>query len=221
MCRGPTDGGADRRRIGHVAREREDIAARVALTYYSPIEHDFTMTERFPVNPGLGPISGAALEAGSKVRTPRSVNLEFQTGVAPDTLLFGSVRWVKWSEFKVQPRYFSGLPGLSDGLVSLPDTTTWTLGVGRKFTEAWSGSASFTYEAGADSDLVSPLAPTNGRKAVTLAAIWTQGNVKVTSGINYAWVGDASPETGTPDTARAHMADNHALSAAMRVQVKF
>ena len=28
---------------------------------------------------------------------PQSVNLDFQTGIAKDTLLFGQIRWVDWS----------------------------------------------------------------------------------------------------------------------------
>ena len=37
------------------------------------------------------------------VDTPQSVQLDFQTGVAPKTLVFGYVRWVDWSEFSISP----------------------------------------------------------------------------------------------------------------------
>ena len=33
-----------------------------------------------------------------------------------------------------------------NSLVDIYDTTTFTIGVGRKFTDNWSGAASFTYE---------------------------------------------------------------------------
>lgn len=160
--------------------------------------------------------------------TPRSWNLEGQTGIAPNTLLFGSVRWVKWSEFKVAPRVFSRAPTAADpigfgqagGLVELDDTTTWTIGVGRKFNENWSGAMSFSYEK-AGNKLVSPLAPTNGYKAVTLAAIYTQDKMKVTAGMTYIQPGDADPETGTPDTARAHMRDSDAVGFGVKVGYSF
>ena len=47
---------------------------------------------------------------------------------------------------------------------------TFTLGVGQKFTDQWSGTVAFTYEPTGD-DLVSPLAPTNGRKGITVNAL--------------------------------------------------
>ena len=193
--------------LAGISYEVPDIAARVALTYSSSIKHDFTTTQNIP--PGT-PTST------TEVRTPRSWNLDFQTGIAEGTLLFGSVRWVKWSEFRVDPQPFTDLVG--EGLVDLEDSTTLTLGIGRKFTEEWSGSASFTYEK-RGKDLVSPLAPISGRRGITLAAIHTRDNIKLTTGINYTWLGDAKAETA--DTARAQMRDNHALSVGMRLGISF
>ena len=209
--------------VAGAAWEKPEIAARVSLTYNSEVEHEFDTTESGPlVDPdGAGPLPALPLLTGTsmtKVKTPESWNLEFQTGVAPDTLVFGSIRWVNWSEFRVDPRNFTAVTG--GGLVSLEDTTTYTLGVGRKFTDAWSGSASFTYEK-AGNDLVSPLAPTNGRKGITLAAIYTRDNMKITTGVNYTKLGDARPETGTPDTARADMKGNDAWGVGMRIGYSF
>lgn len=216
--------------VAGVSWEKPEIAARVSLTYNSPINHTFDTQETmsggpFAVPNGAGGFYGPNGEM--EVDTPRSVNLEFQSGVADDTLVFGSVRWVKWSEFEVKPPAYShvpdpGAPGQSLGsLVELDNTTTWTIGVGRKFTEAWSGAASFYYEKEEDNELVSPLAPTNGRKGITLAAIYTQGPLKITSAINYTKLGDASPETGTPDTARAYMDDSDAWGIGMKIGYSF
>lgn len=209
--------------VAGAAWEKPEIAARVSLTYNSKIEHKFDTTETGPlIDPdGPGPIPAVPLLDGTSntsVDTPESWNLEFQTGVAQDTLVFGSIRWVNWSEFRVDPTNFVTVTG--GGLVDLEDTTTYTLGVGRKFTESWSGSASFVYEKAGD-DLVSPLAPTNGRKGITLAAIYTQGAMKISTGINYSKLGDATPETGTPDTARAQMEDNHLFGVGVRVGYSF
>lgn len=207
--------------VAGVSWERPDIAARVSLTYNSDIEHDFDITESGPlVDPdGPGPLPALPLLNGTsstKVKTPKSWNLEFQTGVAADTLVFGSIRWVDWSSFLVNPDRFAGVTG--GGLVDLEDTTTITLGVGRKFTENWSGSAAFTYEKSGD-DLVSPLAPTNGRKGITLAAVYTQNNMKISTGINYTKLGDATPQTA--GTARASMDDGDAVGIGVRVGFTF
>lgn len=197
--------------VAGVAYEIPDLAARVSLTYNSPIEHDFGTKETISGMP-LGP------DTETKVKTPRSWTLEGQTGIAEDTLLFGSIRWVNWSEFRVDPPIFYGL--VNSGLVELEDSTTYTIGVGRRFTDAWSGSASFTYEP-SGKDLVSPLAPTNGRKSMTLAAIYTMDNIKITTGINYTKLGNAKPETGTPDVQRADMRGNDLWGMGVKIGYAF
>lgn len=189
-----------------VAYEKPEIALRVALTYNSAITHEFDTTQSAPFP------SGTITE----VEIPQSVNLDFQSGVAKDTLVFGQIRWVDWSSFLIDP---VGFPG--NGLVELEDTTTYTLGVGRKFNDKWSGSVSFSYEGGGSDDLVSPLAPTNGRRGVTVGVAYTQDNMKISMGLNYTKVGDARPETGTPDTARASMTDNDLIGIGVKVGWQF
>jgi long-subunit fatty acid transport protein len=198
--------------VGYViggAYEIPDIAGRISLTYNSKIDHDFDTVET---------ISGMQLgpESVTTVSTPESVNLEFQSGVAADTLVFGSIRWVNWSEFLVDPQIFTATTGA--GLVELEDTTTYTLGVARKFTDAWSGAASFAFEPSGD-DLVSPLAPTNGRTGITLAAIYTQNNIKVTTAVNYSRLGDAQPQTA--GTARAQMEDGDLWGVGVKIGYSF
>lgn len=194
-----------------VAYEIPDIALRVALTYNSEVTHELDTVER------VGPVQIAPASV-TEVNTPDSVNLDFQTGIAEGTLLFGQIRWVDWSEFKIDPVRFTTLAG--GGLVDLEDSVTYTIGVGRKFNDMWSGAASVSYEDKGD-PLVSPLAPTTGRLGLTLAAVYTQDNMKITTGINYTKLGDAQPETGTPDTARANMTDNSAVGVGVRIGFSF
>ncbi|MFN4191705.1 MAG: OmpP1/FadL family transporter [Tabrizicola sp.] len=190
-----------------VAYEKPEIALRVALTYNSAIKHEMGTTQTI-VPPATGTVT--------EVETPQSVNLDFQTGVAKDTLVFGQIRWADWSSFKIDPVNFPG-----DGLVDLEDTVTYTLGVARRFNENWAGSFSLNYEGKGTDDLVSPLAPTNGRFGATIGAIYTMDNMKITAGINYTKLGDARPETGTPDTARATMTGNYAVGVGVKVGWSF
>jgi long-chain fatty acid transport protein len=195
-----------------VAYEKPEIALRVALTYNSKVTHDFATIERIgttQVAPG----------SETEVETPQSVNLDFQTGVAKDTLVFGSIRWVDWTQFTIEPSFFSSVTG-GASLVNLEDTVTYTLGVGRRFNETWSGSFSLTYEPETDR-LVSPLSPYDGRLGTTVGVVYNQNNMKVTGGVNYSWLGDADPETGTPDVARALMRDNTSFGVGVKVGWSF
>jgi long-subunit fatty acid transport protein len=200
--------------VAGVAYERPEIALRVALTYYSKVEHELDTVETLPANLG-----GVSLASVTTVDTPQAWHLDAQTGVAEDTLIFANIRWVDWSDFLINPQTLEALTG--QGLVSLDDTTTYTLGVGRKFNENWSGTAFITYEPATGDDLVSPLAPTNGYKGIGFAAIYTKDNMRVTAGARYLDLGDADPETGTPDTARASMTGNDAVALGIKVGFSF
>ena len=188
------------------AYERPDIALRVALTYFSKVTHDLDTTQR------MGATIIAAPDV-THVDTPQAVNLDFQTGVAANTLLFGSVRWVDWSEFLIRP---SALGGAS--LTDLEDTTTYTLGVGRKFNDNWSGSVFASYEPEGDPN-VSPLAPTNGYKGIGVGVVYTQDNMKVTMGARYLDLGDANAAPG--GTPVASMTGNHAVALGVKVGFNF
>ncbi|MEX0319688.1 MULTISPECIES: OmpP1/FadL family transporter [unclassified Ruegeria] len=195
------------------AYEIPDIALRVALTYQSEIDHNFASTETLTSAPGF------ALQGSKETTTPQSVNLDFQTGIAQDTLLFGSIRWADHSVTSLETTPIGALPSVE--LIDIEDTVTFNLGVGRRFNENWSGSISFGYEDPSSDDLVSPLSPTNGFKSVSLGLQYTQGNMKVSGGVRYTDLGDAFAETGTPDVARAEFTDNDAVSFGLRVGFYF
>lgn len=193
-----------------VAYERPDIALRVALTYNGAIEHAFETVET---------LGAAVVSRGvTDVRTPQSINLDFQTGIAKDTLLFGQIRWVDWQQFQIDPTFLVAVTG--EGLIEIDNTTTYTLGVGRRFSDTWSGSVAVSYEDDID-PLISPLGPTDGRLGVTLAAVYTKGPVKVTTGINYSRLGDTTAEIGTPDQARADFRDNDSVGVGVRIAYTF
>ena len=202
--------------VAGVAYEIPEYAARVSLTYNSQIDHDFDQSE------SGGPLP-VTMDGTYEVTTPRSWTLEGQTGVAADTLLFGSIRWVKWSEFKVDNLLFPIVTPLGEiPLVELEDTTTYTIGVGRKFNENWSGSVAFIYEPSVGG-LISPLAPYDGRKGIQVAAIYTIDNIKISTGINYSKLGDADLGVGYSGnkTEVGKTDDNELWGAGIRVGYSF
>ncbi|GAA6160889.1 outer membrane protein transport protein [Ruegeria sp. HU-ET01832] len=178
-----------------VAWERPEIAARVSLVYNSKITHDIGTTESFNA---LGP-TGVVLQtvdSTTRVETPQSINLDFQTGVAPKTLVFGSVRWVDWPQADVSPQAFTALPPNSDPLVSFADETfTYTLGVGYQFSDEFSGAFSLGYERDTGSE-VSNLGPTNGFWSVGVGGTYSIEKAQISGGIRYTDIGDATTTTG-------------------------
>ena len=179
-----------------VAYEKPEIALRVALTYNSEITHSL------PDNTGT-PFD---------VEIPKSWNLEFQSGVAKDTLVFGSIRWVEWKAFNISPLdYLGGAIPLASGTIN---TTAYTLGLGRKFNERWSGAVILGYEGGGGVP-VGNLGPTDGYRSIGLAATYKVNNVKITGGIRYIDIGDATTTIG------ANFSDNSAIGVGVKVGVSF
>ncbi|MDJ0825500.1 MAG: outer membrane protein transport protein [Rhodobacter sp.] len=200
------------------AFELPQYAARVALTYNSEITHSTPTVETLGGIPVFGP------SPNTEIKSPASINLDFQTGLNEKTLLFGSVRYAMWSDLIISPRGFDlAVDGLlnQDSISDLEDTFSYSLGIGRAINENWSVSGVLGYEPEGSDDLVSPLAPTNGNFSVGIGVRYKDENVVVSGGIRHTWLGDARPETGTPDTARATFTDNTAISAGFKIGIFF
>ncbi|MEP2642738.1 outer membrane protein transport protein [Roseobacter sp.] len=197
--------------VAGVAYERPDIALRVSLTYNSEVSHRNETTEN---SAALGGPNSSVTE----FETPQSVNLAFQTGIAQDTLLFGGMRWVDWSDFELTPTNYSTLTGGASLLSYAEDVYTYTLGVGRRINNTWSVAASIGYEE-TQGNLFTNLGPSDGQRSVGLAAIYTQGNMKVTTGIRYVRIGDTT--TGVGGAAAASFENNDAIAFGMKIGYTF
>ncbi|MGL4279728.1 MAG: hypothetical protein ACRCS0_05125, partial [Albidovulum sp.] len=156
---------------------------------------------------GLAPI---ALQGSLDVEVPQSVNLEFQTGIAKDTLVFGSVRWVDWTAFNITPQYL-GQPIVSND----DDTFSTSLGIGRRFNENWSGAVILGYEK-TQGTPSGNLGPTDGYKSIGIAATYTIDNIKITGGVRYVDIGDT-----TTKGVRSQFSDNDGVGVGIRVAYSF
>jgi long-subunit fatty acid transport protein len=190
------------------AYERPEIALRVALTYESGYTHEFKTVEN------LAAAGLSDLETITKITMPDVYTLDFQSGVAKDTLVFGSIRHATWSDWEVRPAGYEAATG-GDRVTGIDsDTTTYRIGVGRKFTDALSGFARITYEPG-NGDVASRLAPTDGSTAYGFGGTYTNGPIKVTGGVEYITFGEATDASGTL------FAENDAVAVGVSVGYRF
>ncbi|MFY2826371.1 OmpP1/FadL family transporter [Ruegeria sp. MALMAid1280] len=184
-----------------VAWEKPEIAARVSLTYNSKISHDLSQDESFnplPIPP-IPPGTVASVDTSSEIETPQSINLDFQTGVAPKTLLFGSVRWVDWPQLNYSPPAYVGIVGRP--LVDYDDATfTYSLGLGYQFTDQFAGAVTLGYETD-EGEPVSNLGPTDGFWSIGLGGTYTLENAQISGGVRYTDIGDATADGGFGQTA--------------------
>ncbi|MFT7441545.1 MAG: long-chain fatty acid transport protein, partial [Sulfitobacter sp.] len=202
--------------VGYVvgaAFEKPEIALRVALTYNSKISHHVSTTET---------LGGAAVTAGPSdtlVETPESLNLEFQTGVAKDTLVFGSVRYARHSGTYVSPTFFDAQTS-GGNLTDIEDSTDYEIGIGRRINDQWSGSVAIGYQDEQGDDLVSPLSPTDGATYLSVGAKYqATEQLDVSVGVRYTKIGDA--RAATSGVAQAPFADNSAVSVGVKIGYNF
>lgn len=172
--------------LAGIAYERPAIALRAALTYYSPIRHRLETGESAAV--------GAA-SSTTTIDTPKSVSLDVQSGIAPRTLAFGSVRWVQWSDFDIAPPLYESLVG--EPLVDYADDWwTWMAGLAHQLTDRLAGSLSLTYEPSVGGRLTT-LGPHDGRTTATAALSYDFGAADLTGGVTWGKLGDTTNALGT------------------------
>ncbi|BBL19944.1 outer membrane protein transport protein [Acinetobacter radioresistens] len=240
-----------------------DIALKASVTYRSEIEHDVNSSESITIadnlsslTPGqlggllgsLGP-SGAALapvlqqalianaqEGKTKITTPQSVNLDFQSGIMANTVAFANVRWVNWKDFSIRPYKFGQVSEVVGKLpqVNRPngfnlveysdDQWSATVGVGRKLSDQWAGNVSVGWDSGAGNP-VSTLGPTEGYWNVGLGLQFSPApNYFIAGGVKYFMLGDAKAQTGAQagsDVYVAEFEDNDAWAYGLKIGYRF
>ena len=189
-----------------------EIALKTSVTYRSEIKHKAKSVETHKLMPMLN------VESQLDAITPQSVNIDFQTGVAANTLAFANIRWAHWDQFAVTPKFLNAASG--NNLIDYSDDQ-WsaTVGVGRKFNSHWSGSASVGYDSGAGNP-VTTLGPTEGYWSVGLGGQYSPAeNYFIQAGVKYFWLGDATARTGTTDVGEFE--DNYALGYGLKIGYRF
>nr|WP_298098886.1 OmpP1/FadL family transporter [uncultured Shinella sp.] len=149
------------------AYEIEEYALRTSLVYNSAVKlDDITGTLDLTQLPpsATNPLAGVSTPVYGSAEMPASLEFKVQTGVAPDWLVFGSVKWTDWSTLQSLPFCAVATRGLVSCSTRTPGNPVsgevtsldllyrdgWTVsgGVGHKFNDNWSGALSLTWDRG-------------------------------------------------------------------------
>lgn len=240
-----------------------EIALKASVTYRSEIDHEFVANENLSLAtplaaalpglagqlPSLGltpqQIAGIgqavtkfsaanAAEGKTKITTPQSVNLDFQTGIMANTVAFANLRWVNWKDFSITPYKFGKAAEAVGPLVNRPngfslveyedDQISATVGVGRKLNDQWAGNVSVGWDSGAGNP-VSTLGPTEGYWNVGLGVQYSPApNYFIAGGVKYFMLGDAKAQTGAQAGGSDYVAefeDNDAWAYGLKIGYRF
>ena len=186
--------------IAGAAYEIPDIKLRVALSYESEIDYSLTST-----------FNGGPAPSASIASTPEAWTLEFRSGVAANTLVFGSIRYAQWADAQIT------LPVLGT-ITSFTNVTSYELGVAYRFNEKFVGFTAFGYEK-SDNVPQSGFAPTDGQFDISFGGQLDIGKgFKVASSIKYSKRGDSILSSVAPG---ARFDDNSVLTVGIKLSKSF
>ena len=141
-----------------------------------------------------GGVNAVQTEASftSTLSRPEMLTLNFQTGVAEDTLVFGSVHQATWSDAQI---FVDTVSAVSEITTAFTDTTAYTIGVGRKISDSLALSASFKSESGSGATSTSLFTVSNGSQGISLGGSYKFDNIEVRAGYNYTRLGAVTVST--------------------------
>ena len=195
-----------------IAFEKPEIALRAELVYQGKSSVSMQTTC------GMTAVASCASDQ-STGGLAEYLTLNFRTGIAEDTLLFGSIHKGKWSASQLSVADTELAPLSQSGPTSaFKDSTEYSLGLGRKFTDNVSGSISYNWEPEGSSTTTSLFTVNNGYKGVSLGVKYVMENFEIAAGYNYTKLGDVT-YTGAP--VSNSLTDNTVSALGAKLTLRF
>lgn len=183
-----------------LAYERPDIALKLEVLRSESISMALT---------------GGATVASGTLEVPEATTVNFQTGIAKDTLLMASAHKVSWSQSQIVVVGANGAPNVGS---DFSDTTSYSLGLGRKLSEDTAVSLTYSWEDGAGAASTSPFTMSNGKKTLSAGMKHKIDAFTISAGVSYTKAGDVDVTYG-PYTAS--YADNSVTAFGLKIGYNF
>ncbi len=206
------------------AYENKEIALRVELLVQTETDVDLTASSSLHPNPLVDPNAPTSL-TGATMVIPQTLTLNFQSGIAEDTLMFGSIHKAEWDSAQISiPENTNHASGNVDSVTSsFSNKTSYSIGVGRKLNESISVLGSYSSEGGGGSTSTDAFTLTDGSKTLALGARYTKDNMTISGGYSYTKVGDVTVTTalGPLGNLTAAYADNKVTGIGVKLGFSF
>jgi long-subunit fatty acid transport protein len=191
--------------VAGVAYERKDIALRIEYLVEQDVTFELATT---------GGLLGAAT-ANTTGSIPDYQTINFQSGVAEDTLVFGSIRKADWSNHQIAVAPQTQAAPTS----SFSDSTTYSIGLGRRISDELSVSASYSFEDASEATGTSLLSTTDGYDTIGFGVRYTlSSGTEISGGVALTNVGD---KTVTASEIPGAFTDNSVTSYGIKLAYKF
>ena len=170
--------------VAGAAYENKEIALRVELMLQ--VETDVALTAQSSLSPALA----TTAVTGAKMAIPQTLTLNVQSGIAEDTLLFGSIHKADWKTAQITVPANAGNGPVPDTGSDFANTTAYSIGLGRKLSDSLSVLGSYSMEGGSGSTGTSPFTLTDGNQSLGVGVRYNRDNITISGGYNYTKVGD-------------------------------
>ena len=228
--------------IGGISYQIPEKALRATITYRSEIKHLLT-TNEFGHSTILGEASMNPTDADfnqvskTDITMPQSINLDFQSLIAPKTVLLSSIRWGDWKNFSFRPQVFGQIsealgdsgkaPANPEGFDLLRyknDQISATLGLAYSFNSKWTGNTSVLWDSGTGNPN-STLGPTKGYWGIGGGLQYSPlSQYFISGGIKYFKIGDADAQTASmygTDHSIAKFEKNNSWGYGLKIGYRF
>ena len=170
--------------VAGAAYENKEIALRVELLLQT--ETDVTLNAKS----SLSPLVTTTAVTGAKMVIPQTLTLNFQSGIAEDTLVFGSIHKADWKTAQISIPANAG-NGPTPAITSdFANRTAYSIGIGRKLSDSISVLGSYATEGGGGATSTDPFTLTDGSQTLALGGRYTYENMTISGGYSYTKVGD-------------------------------
>mgnify|MGYP001235645357 CR=1 FL=1 len=211
------------------AYEISDIALRIEAV----IQEEKTTS--LAASSSLSPLLPTTPITGASYTIPETMTLNFQSGIAENTLLFGSVHRQNWDTAQIvipanpagiNPVTFAADTPVSSVGSSFSNKTSYSLGVGRKLSDKLSVSVSYSREDGGGATTDDPFTLSDGSQGITVGARFSvSDDMTISAGYNYTTAGDVNVvhevAPGIPSGLTADYKDNSTSAVGLRIAFNF
>ena len=203
-----------------------EIALRGEVLFQpaSKITTSGTYTSSELIIPGVIALpAGVPGSVAATLKLPEMLTINFQTGIAKDTLLTASIHQAKWGSSQVTANVTSGNAGVDTAAAvtsAFSDTTKFSVGLGRKFSEKLSGSIAYSQEDGSGSTSKSSFSMSNGSKTISAGLKYSLEKMDISFGISHTMFNDITvkPNDLTPNLSYRN---NSATTMGFKISTNF
>lgn len=224
--------------LAGISYQIPEISLKAAITYRSKIKYNISVDENI-----LGLPLNLISEEKTKLETPQSINIDFQTGISKNVLAYSNFRWVNWKNFETRPAQFGALSeiltdqatngGYKNGfkLDSYEkDQYSATVGLGYELNKKWSFFSDLSVDSGTGNP-ASPLGPVNKSWGLGLGFKYNpNSNYFISGGVRYFWLNDTTTQDGTyylpiegiqKNSEQADFKGNNIISYVLKIGYQF